>query len=199
MRRLLVLVAVLVMIVPGVALAQTPTADEEDGVFTTLRKEAGLDIRGEETVGYEQAGLDLGAPLYFLFWATEFEDEKDASEMMDLVRSDFIDTYIERFEPDFPEGIELVETSGVDLGDDDLTLSGSRTAEGFTAYDGVVFVRVGSVIVVASGGALIGNMVTTLTPFIEQMVDAAKAGDDLLDIVPTLDNLPPGYVVSDQV
>ena len=64
------------------------------------------------------------------------------------------------------------------------------------------FVEAASAAAVAGGTDLVKatNTLTTATnAFTELGGDAAKAGDDLLDIVPTLDNLPPGYVVSDQV
>lgn len=201
MNRFVVLL-IAVLMVPSLAAAQTPTSDDEDGVFTTIRKQAGIEANGEVTAAFEQAGLSLEDPLYFLFWVTSFENEDDAERMMDVVREEFVKVYLERFSIDFDGGITMVEASGVDVGDDQLTLAGERTAEGFTAYDGIVFVRVGALIVAASGAALFGNIVDTLSPFIESMVDKAAEVDgsdegQLAAVLPALADLPPGYVVAE--
>ena len=146
--------------------------------------------------------MSLADPLYFLFWVTSFENEDDAERMMDIVREEFVKVYLERFSVDFDGGITMVEASGVDVGDDRLTLAGERTDGGFTAYDSIVFVRVGALIVAASSAALFGNIVDTLSPFIESMADKAAEVDDsdakqLAAVLPALADLPPGYVVAE--
>lgn len=202
MKRWTLALLILTLLLPSAAIAQTPTASEDDGVFTTIRKRAGLDIASEATASFELSGISFSQPLAYLFWVTNFEREEDAIEMMGLIRGEFENDYLERFSAEFEGEISLSEASFTDIGDDRIAFAGERAADGFTAYDGIVFVRVGSLILAASGTTLLGSMVPDLLPFIEAMVQESLGIDleneeQLAAILPALNDLPPGYVVSD--
>lgn len=201
MKRLIALVLAITIFLPSVAIAQTPTADEDDGVFTTIRKRAGIEITGEATAAYQLAGISFTDPLVFLFWVTEFKSDDDAERMMELVREEFPRDYVERFTPDADAPPIIATSSDPPLDYDQITYAGSMIVDGFTRYDAILFTRVGSMILVASGAALMGNMVATMAPYINLMVE--RVGDfdasrqELSAILPTLDDLPPGYVATE--
>ena len=161
MRRLLVLVAVLVMIVPGVALAQTPTADEDEGAQTFILNRAGIERESTAFINFEVAGFQIDGPSLLQFVVSAFDDEDTAKKALSVLHDEYLDETISRLPDDVRATANGAEASAPNVGDEQFATIMTIVNDPWTISYGVVYVRIGRFIVgagaVVCGAEVIGR------------------------------------------
>ena len=203
MRRLLVLVAVLVMIVPGVALAQTPTADEDEGAQTFILNRAGIERESTAFINFEVAGFQIDGPSLLQFVVSAFDDEDTAKKALSVLHDEYLDETISRLPDDVRATANGAEASAPNVGDEQFATIMTIVNDPWTISYGVVYVRIGRFIVGAGAAGIMGNMIEETTPYLELMIDRVDSVDSSTDegvaeALPELADMPAGFIISSE-
>jgi len=189
------------MFAPAIVAAQTPEA-EEDTAASRINAIAGVDPVAEAETSFMATGISLTAPMSLQFNVEVYSSESDADLIMETVRTHYIDIMTEFAEEESENPPKVEEASSPKIGDDQYAIVMEIEFEQFSAIYGVVILRSGQLIVVGVAGGLGGNMFEALEPVLAQIEatwieTAMDDAVDPLELLPSLSDMPPGFVIDD--
>lgn len=192
MKRLLIVG--LLALFPALATAQTPVADEEPGIFTRIAERAGLTQAENVARQFEIAGISFTEPVVYQFFISDLTSPNDAETALQATADQFADVFMGWWNPADGEAT-ISAASAPDVGNDQTAFVITIESDAFAITYGYVFVRTGPYIVGAAAGGIMGNMIESVEPYLTSIVSALDdPPDDLLDALPVLDDMPPGFI-----
>ncbi len=172
---------------PFAGLAQGSPTDSIDGALLTASRT------------FELAETKLVGTLYYAFFVIKMESEDHAERAIPQLIARFRDSTTDPILSDF------TEVSAPTIVEGTKAYTATTESDGFTVELGFLFFRVGTEVYFWNAGGLAAPTISDLAAVAERVYgsnDPTPVADldeaNILDLLPTLDDLPPGFQLGEE-